>query len=46
MCVVISKVEKYVSYGELQNLRRYRYGAAQTEVVITEFNCSYLEDKF
>jgi len=46
MCVVISKAEKYVSYGELHNLWHYIRGVAQTEVDITEFNSSYLENKF
>jgi hypothetical protein len=46
MYVVISETEKYVSYGELQNLRCHKCGVAQTEVVITDLNCSYLENKF
>jgi hypothetical protein len=43
MCVVLSKAEKYVAYGELvgsvpHNIQRYIRGDAQTEVVITRVN--------
>ena len=36
--VVLSEAEKHVPYGQL-NVKRYRRGVTQTEVVVTRLNC-------